>query len=314
MDPVLRGYTIAVLQNAESNPSSGGASAVARDLRQISDVTAKTPNLAQVITEQTISGSARRAVARDLFSGRVTEAAARLVDKSIALERADELLSVLIEVADTAVDFANLGWQEFEAEETILGRSGARKLAGGYASCVFEDVAEVSELERIEEDLFAFARVIRENEALRSALADSSRPVGDRRELVSTLLQDKASPVTIRLARAAVLGRSRDPSGSIEWMAERAAEARGWRIARVTSARDLDQQERSDLARALQELAGNPVELLVTQDPELLGGAVVALGNVLVDASAQHRLDQLHEQLLGQDRLFHDVPRTASSF
>jgi len=304
MDPELRGYTIAVLQNADADSTSGGAAAVARDLHQISDVTARTSNLAQVITDETVSTTARRAIAADLFQNRVVPAAARLVDKAIALEHADELLSVLIELADTATGFANLGWQEFEAEESILGRSGARKLASGYASCVFEDVAEVSELERTEEDLFSFARVIRESAPLRSALSDSSRPVADRRELASVLLQDKVSPVTIRLARAALLGRSRDPSGSIEWMAERAAEARGWRVARVTSARELDDQERSDLSRALRDLAGNPVELL--------GGAVVALGNVLVDASAQHRLDQLHEQLFGQDRSLSAPPAVSS--
>jgi F0F1-type ATP synthase delta subunit len=303
VDPELRGYAIAVLQNAESDPSSGGASAVARDLRQVSDVTARTPNLAQVITDETVSSRARRAIADDLFAGRVVVAAARLVDKSIALEHADGLLSVLIELADTAVDFANLGWQEFEAEEVLLGRLAARKLAAGYAACVFEDVAEVSELQRTEEDLFAFARVIRANDRLRFALSDSSRPVGDRRELISSLLHAKVGAVTIRLARAALFGRSRDPAGSIEWMAERAAEARGWRVARVMSARDLDEQEGTELSRALQDLAGNPVELLITKDPELLGGAVIALGNVLVDASAQHRLDQLHEQLLGPDRL-----------
>ena len=39
----------------------------------------------------------------------------------------------------------------------------------------------------------------------------------------------------------------------------------------------------------------------MTEDAELLGGAVITIGNLLVDASAQHRLDQLHEQLLGSD-------------
>jgi F-type H+-transporting ATPase subunit delta len=86
-------------------------------------------------------------------------------------------------------------------------------------------------------------------------------------------------------------------------MAERAAEARGWRVARVSAARALDDAERDELGRALQDLTGGPVELLVTEDAELLGGAVVTVGNLLVDASAQHKLDQIQEQLLGSEHL-----------
>jgi F-type H+-transporting ATPase subunit delta len=303
MDSWLRGYAIAVLQDAESGAAPGGSAAVAENLRQVSDVTGRTPALAEVLTDVDVAVPARRAIAEDLLTAKVVAPALRLVLKAITAEAADFLLSVLIELTDLATQFTDLGWAEFEAQEPHFGRIGARKLSAGYAACVFEDVGPVTELEQIEEELFSFAEVVRANPGLRSALSDSSRPVGDRRVLVSGLLDGKVSAATIRLARAALFGRSRDPVGSIEWMAERAAEARGWRVARVTSARGLDDAERAEISRALQELAGAPVELLVTEDAELLGGAVIALGNVLVDASVQHRLDQLHEQLLGPDRL-----------
>ena len=45
-------------------------------------------------------------------------------------------------------------------------------------------------------------------------------------------------------------------------------------------------------------LAGNPVELQVTIDPDLLGGVIVQVGDLLVDGSARHRLDELKEHLL----------------
>jgi ATP synthase F1 delta subunit len=299
MQTALRGYEFAVLQNAAADPASGGARAVADDLRQVSDVTGRTPELAQVLTDAVVPAAARRAVVTDLLQNRIVAPALRIVTRATITEHADELLSVLIDAADLANDFVNLGAQEFELQEPLFGRVGARRYAAGYATAVFEDVSETSVLETVEEELFSFARVIAESAALRSALSDSSRPVVDRRNLITTLLDGKVSQVTIRLARASLGTRSRDPGGSVAWMAELAAEARGWRVANVTAARDLDQQERNDLAQALQQIAGNPVELLVTEDAGLLGGAVVSIGNVLVDASAQHRLDQISEQLLG---------------
>ena len=96
---------------------------------------------------------------------------------------------------------------------------------------------------------------------------------------------------------------ARGPAGALEWMAERVARTRGWHVARVMTMRDIDEDERTALASALEALTGNPVELFVTEDAELLGGAVITVGNLLVDASAQHRLDQLYEELLGSDYL-----------
>ena len=58
---------------------------------------------------------------------------------------------------------------------------------------------------------------------------------------------------------------------SLDWLVEQAAEARGWRVARVRSARPLDDDERRSLAQALQRVTGQPVELQVTEDAALLG-------------------------------------------
>lgn len=305
MDASLRGYALAVLQNAAADEAAGGLPAVARDLRQISDITAETSVLAQAVTDEMLPKGARRAVLQELLSAKVVAPALRIVSRAVWVEHADGLLSVLGELAELAIQLNQLGSAQFEAEEHLLGRIGARKLASGYATAIFEDQPAVADIEEIEDELFRFARAVASSDALRSALSDSSRPIGDRRGLVADLLDGRARPATIRLARAALYGRSRDPVGSLDWMAELAAEARGWRVARVSSARALDDAERDELGRALQDLTGGPVELLVTEDSELLGGAVVTVGNLLVDASAQHKLDQIQEQLLGSDHLAH---------
>jgi F0F1-type ATP synthase delta subunit len=304
---ILRGYALAVFQNAASGSADGappvGVETVAGDLRQVSEVMSSTPSLDQVMTDDMVPTAARRAVADDLLASRIVPPALRVVERAIAVERPDNLLPALNDLAELALLIADLGHEQFEAQEPLVGRGAARHIASGYAAAVLEDVSSVAELEEIELELFVFAAAIKSNDRLRAALADSSRRVGDRRKLISDVLSGRANPVMVRLARAALHSRTRDPEGAIESMAELVAEARGWRVARVSTARDLDDAERSALGGALEALTGNPVELFVTEDAELLGGAVITVGNLLVDASAQHRLDQLYEELLGSDYL-----------
>ncbi|HEY5251596.1 MAG TPA: F0F1 ATP synthase subunit delta, partial [Acidimicrobiales bacterium] len=122
-----------------------------------------------------------------------------------------------------------------------------------------------------------------------------------RRELVAGLLDGKAHVTTIRLVGEALRGRTRDIVATLDWLVVQAAQARGWRVARVRAAREVTEGERQELSEALQRLAGTPVELQVFVDEKLLGGATVQIGDLLVDATIRHRLEQLQEHLLGAE-------------
>ena len=69
-------------------------------------------------------------------------------------------------------------------------------------------------------------------------------------------------------------------------------------MARVQAADEVGESQRRDLSDALAHLTGNPVDLQVTIDPALLGGVVVQVGDLLVDSSTRHRIDELKEHLL----------------
>ena len=175
---------------------------------------------------------------------------------------------------------------------------GSRHRVSGYAAAVFETVT-VADLEEIEDQLFRFARTVESNRRLRSALGDRDLPVEVRQQVIDQLLGDQVLPATRRLAAYAVRGgRARDIVATLDALVEDAARARGWRVARVQAADEVGETQRRDLSEALARLAGNPVDLQVTVDPELLGGVVVQVGDLLVDSSTRHRLDELKEHLL----------------
>jgi F-type H+-transporting ATPase subunit delta len=183
-------------------------------------------------------------------------------------------------------------------EEPALGHAAARARVGSYATALFEDLP-TDRLEEIEDELFRFARTVEATPALRSALIDANLPVEVRQAVVDQLLDGKVQPATLRLVRFVLdAGRTRDFVGSLDWLVQRTAEARGWRVARVRAALELESTQRERLEATLGRMTGSPVELQITLDPHLLGGAVIEIGDLLVDATARGRLDSLREHLL----------------
>jgi F-type H+-transporting ATPase subunit delta len=295
--PSLRGYVTAVIESAAADGVGG---VVADELVAVEDLIAGQGQLAAALTDSAVPASARRAVIEDLFGSRVRPETLRLVVRAVVAERADQFAIALHEARELARVIVEAPG-ELEVAEPLRGRSAVRGVAAGYADAVFEALTSVAELEEVEDGLFRFARIVASNPDLRAALSDPGRPAVDRGDLAAGLLEGRTHPATIRLVRAALVGRIRDVVQMLDWLVERAAVARGWRVARVHAGRPVDEAQRAELDRALRRLAGVPVELQVSVEPDLLGGVVVEIGDLLVDASIRHRLDQIQEHLLGAE-------------
>jgi F-type H+-transporting ATPase subunit delta len=291
----LKGYTTALLADVARDELGA---VVAEDLNAIAHLVSRNNALAVVLTDFAVPTSARKAVLQDLLATRVHPIALRIVLRAVETGRVEELPTTLHELYELASHMHDLPPEELRAEEPIVSRTAWREFVTGYADAVFEEVTETSELEQIEDELFRFARVVESSAALRTVLSDITLPVESREQILTDLLAGKVRPATFRLVRITIQGRVRDLASSLDWLAEHAARARGWRVARVYTGLPIDADEQRILSEALEHLTNQPVELQVTAAPEILGGAVIHIGDLLVDASAQRRLDQVEEHLL----------------
>ena len=73
------------------------------------------------------------------------------------------------------------------------------------------------------------------------------------------------------------------------------ARSRDWRVARVFTARAIDDESQRQLVDSLRTLTGKDVELQIAEDPELLGGVLVEVGDLRIDATTLGRLAALHD-------------------
>ena len=65
----------------------------------------------------------------------------------------------------------------------------------------------------------------------------------------------------------------------------------------MTSATELDAGLVEDIGNRIQEQTGRTVELSSRVDPDVLGGLMVRVGNMVLDATVRNRLEQLRKQV-----------------
>jgi ATP synthase F1 delta subunit len=65
----------------------------------------------------------------------------------------------------------------------------------------------------------------------------------------------------------------------------------------VTSAVELDEKLVADIGKRIEEQTGKRVELSSKVDPDVLGGLVLQVGNMVLDASVRNRLERLRKQV-----------------
>lgn len=156
-------------------------------------------------------------------------------------------------------------------------------------------------LERLASGLEEFGAALSDSGDLRKALTSPAVP-RERRARLARELGDRIAPGS-RLGRfvAVMVGRERAAHLPETASAFRAAldADRGIVDAEVVSARPLDEPERANLRTALGDgVAGRP-RLHFREDPELLGGFVIRVGNRILDASVHRQLARFEEKYGG---------------
>lgn len=174
----------------------------------------------------------------------------------------------------------------------------ADELVRGYAEGLLKIVEAEGDLERVEDELFRFGKLLEENHDLKQALSDSSVERAQRIKIVDELLAGKVSPHTAGLITFVVTqDRARQLPQILEELSGMASERRQAVLAEVRSAVPLDENQRAELAAALSQATGKTVELKVLVDPTVLGGVYAKVGDTVIDGTVRRRLELLKEQV-----------------
>jgi len=148
-------------------------------------------------------------------------------------------------------------------------------------------------------ELDAFTEEVVGSEELRRCLLTPLFPRNERRGVVTELSNRLGLSAEIRATalilvaenRMILLGAIRD---QLRELVDRMA---GRVEAHVVSARPLDAAQQEQLRQVLAERVGAQVSLRLAEDPGLIGGLIVRLGDLLLDGSVRTQLENLGASL-----------------
>ena len=173
-----------------------------------------------------------------------------------------------------------------------------RDLIHGYATALFQIAAAEDALDRVSDELFRFSKAVESNHELRSTLTDIAIPAERKHAVISELLGDRASPLTLNILEFVVSqGRARELANIVNSLAELAAEEQEKELAEVRSAVPLDDDQRQRLADALGKATGKKVDVKVLVDGSIVGGIYAKVGDQVIDGTVRRKLQELKEQL-----------------
>jgi F-type H+-transporting ATPase subunit delta len=184
---------------------------------------------------------------------------------------------------DLVSDLVSSRWSRssdlLEAVETL-----ARNAAFGVAE-------KDGSLDRVEDELFRFGRILDREPELARLLSDSATPADKRVGLLHEVAGQKVAAVTATLLEQTVrTRRSRNLDVAAEELSELAAARRDRYVAHVRTPVRMTGEQEQRLTESLTRLYGRPISLQVELDPDLLGGLVVRVGGELIDGSVAGRV------------------------
>ena len=179
--------------------------------------------------------------------------------------------------------------------ESTIGRN--------YAEALLALAQKSGDVERWGELLDAIAAAMREDQTLRTFLESPKLAAAHKIEILEKALGRMVPRLFLRYVETVIRKRRQMliPVIATEYQAL-IDESENRLHANVTVAREPAEPEKDALARQLSRLFGKRVVPHISQNPAILGGIVVRVGDTVMDGSVRKRLSVLKQKMLASQR------------
>ncbi|MEK7388196.1 MAG: ATP synthase F1 subunit delta [Elusimicrobiota bacterium] len=170
-----------------------------------------------------------------------------------------------------------------------------RVLAGRYAAALFQAAADKGEEKKVQADLSAAHKQLLD---VMGVLRHPRVPPGEKKKILARVLDGTTGGTVMRFLEILIEKKRFELLMMISVnFTKLAAERRGAAKAIVRTAGPLSQEELRQLAAKLKIFSGKDIELDVKEDPDLIGGVAVKIGDWVLDSSLRGQLRRMRESI-----------------
>ena len=258
-----------VLDKTLNGLSGDAASALSADLFAVVNALGQNVALRRAITDPSRHPEEKEALLKQLFGSRISDSALAIANAAVT-KRWSSPADLLISVEQIA----------------IQAEAGAANSRG--------------ELDKLEEEIFAFGRALIANQDLRNALNGNSDAVAEKKALVNNVLKSATSSTKVLVSQIVNGLWGRSIENALSDITHATAEHRSLVVAHVQSAIDLTADQKAKLASALSKQVGQAVRVNVETNPNVLGGVSIRFRDELIDGTVISRMAEASQALAGK--------------
>jgi len=167
-----------------------------------------------------------------------------------------------------------------------------------YARALFEIAQAERVVDRVEEDLYRLRDLLIARGEILAFLKDRNIQHEGKRRALQDLFEERVHPIVLdMLITISDQDRSRRILAIIEEYSALAEAARERVSGEVVTAIPLDDQTVERMAKELSRIIGKNVRLIQKLDRSILGGAIVRVGEQVVDGSLLRKLQRMEDQI-----------------
>jgi len=171
------------------------------------------------------------------------------------------------------------------------------EIAQVYSRSLFEVAKEHDKLDRIRDELGAFADALAQSRELSVFFFSPYFSTEEKKDGLRRTVVD-ADPTLVSFLRVLIENHRLPVIHRIRRQFDVSWDHENRRLpVEVTSAVELEQSVVEALQTRIREQTGQNVQLQSIVEPDILGGIVLRVGNSILDASVRHRLEQLRREV-----------------
>ena len=171
------------------------------------------------------------------------------------------------------------------------------EIARVYANALFEAARDTDQLDEIHEQLGQFADAMNESNDMRVFFFSPYFSSKEKREAISAAISAASKELVNFLELLAEKHRMPAIFAIQRRFDELWAEAKKRLEVTLTSAVELDRGVIDQIGDTVEKQTNRDIDLETNVDPDILGGLVLRVGNMVLDASLRNKLERLRKEV-----------------